>query len=271
MKKSRLATLAAVGTLVAVTTVAYNLIPASADNAPYGPEANHPNFWEDYLSWMAPDLMCIKQDPVPTPYTVASPPNGWKVFAVILKAGSGPSSNEVLFPAPGAVLTHQTGNDISHAIVCKSPAIPDPEPTPTVTLEPSPTPSESTPTPEPTPTATLSETPTPSPQPTVPATEPASTVTAKATVPAPTATVTASPEPQPTATATQTVTATPTTPDDPCGLGDPHESRMCETSASPSVLPVESSSASSTQTVLPSQSTAAASATARPGLPKAGV
>lgn len=262
-------TLAAAGILAAVTALAASIIPASADNAPYGPEANHPNFWEDYLSWMVPDLMCVKREPVPTPYTVASPPAGWEVFAVILKAGSGPSSNEVLFPAPGAVLTHQTGKDISHAIVCKSPTTPEPEPTPTVTLDPSPTPSETiTPTPEPTPTATLSETPTPSPQPTVTVTEPAPTVTATATVPGPTTTVTTSPEPTPTATVTQTVTTPATTPDDPCGLGDPHESRMCETSVSPSVLPVESSSASSTQTAHPSQSTAAA--TAKPGLPHAG-
>lgn len=178
---------------------------------------------------------------------------------------------------------------------CVVPAAPTPTPTPSETPDPTPEPSDSptpseSPTPEPTTTVTVTAP--PDPQPTVTATatatatetvtaspdpQPTVTTTATATatateqVPGPTVTATVTPDgsvhpspptttrPAPSTDHEQVVaSAYPTRPGDVCELGDPYESRMCE-SATQFPLPVEEST--STVAAVPAQV---------PGLPKAG-
>lgn len=144
---------------------------------------------------------------------------------------------------------------------CVVPAVPTPTPseTPTSTPEPSdsPTPSES-PSPDPAPTVTVTAS--PDPQPTETVTAPGPTVTATIT---PDGSVHPSPptttRPAPSTDHEQVVaSAYPGRTGDVCELGDPYESRMCE-SATQFPLPVEEST--STVAAVPAQV---------PGLPKAG-
>lgn len=201
-------TLIAAGVLTAVTALAASIIPAAAETYPHDPKLNHPNTWEVKF----PAGMCVKDDNPSTPYTVPTPPTGWELVAVVIKAGAGESANEVWRGvAAGDVLAHPTGKDHSHVIFCKDRAS---EPEPSTSPEPAPTVTVTTT--EPAPTETITE-----PGPTATVTEPAPTVTA-------TATATEIPSPAPTVTATTTATATVTT--------------------SPSSEPTETSSASSTRT-----------------------
>lgn len=251
-------------------------LPANAETLPHSPEHNKTGFWEEYL----PAEMCLKFEDPGTPYTVPAY-EGWTVVGVILKAGSGDDANEVFHgDQSGAVLSHPTGKDISHAIVCKDRRVePDPTPTPTVMPSEEPTPSE-TPTPEPsiTPSEGPTETPTPSrtptPEPSVtPSEDPTSTPTPSDT-PEPSQTPSEAPEPSesptplpsrtpsevPTPTNSPLPTPTGLVPADECALGDSFESRMCET-ARDFPLPTQEWSASSTRYVAPAS---------KPGLPSTG-
>ena len=158
----RKATIAAMIGFLALSASATAAV-AQDDDVPFGNDANQKEFWEDYFEAEGfLDVECETVEPVDTPYIMPDAPDDKEWIALVIKAGSGEGSNEIIYdPDAGEPYDHST-KDNSHVIQCTGT-----ESTPTSTPTPTPTPTM-TPTPTPTPTMT----PTPTPTPTVPPTGP---------------------------------------------------------------------------------------------------
>ena len=138
MRSTGVAALTAAGLIAALGL--FGGLTAHAD-IPDGSAANHPETWENYFGVAGID--CYKDQPVDTPYTVPSPPEGRMWYAVILKAGSENSTDEPsqVFKsvAGGTSLEHSSDKDISHVILCLVPkATMSPSPSPSVSPSPEP-------------------------------------------------------------------------------------------------------------------------------------
>ena len=147
MRSTGLAALTAAGLIAALGL--FGGLTAHAD-IPDGSAANQPETWENYFGVAGID--CYKDEPVDTPYTVPSAPEGRTWYAVILKAGSENSTDEpsqvFMSVVGGTMLEHSSDKDISHVILCSVPkATMSPSPSPSVSdstkpsVKPSPKPS----------------------------------------------------------------------------------------------------------------------------------
>lgn len=84
---------------------------------PQDPKYNNVSFWNDYFGDGA---VCVKFEPVSTPFTVPTNPSGYSWFSAIVKAGASDAANELYNGVkPGDKLVHSSGKSISHVILCK--------------------------------------------------------------------------------------------------------------------------------------------------------
>jgi len=130
--------------------------PVMVAAAPTGDTGNQPGSWETYFTEEgAVGVQCYKIENPATPFVVPSAPDGRQWLAVIVKAGSGDDSNWIAQPvSAGDELSHPSGKDNSHVILCHVPLVTTPpSSTPPSSTPPSSTPPSSTP-PSSTPPAT---------------------------------------------------------------------------------------------------------------------
>lgn len=116
----RRAGLIALTVLTAATAFGGPLVqPAGAAPGQPTGNVNHPAYWEALGHGQ-----CAKNENVPTPYNLPSPPSGHYWSLLVLKAGSAASTSDWLTqipnPTPGTYY-HPSGKDISYVIYCKKP------------------------------------------------------------------------------------------------------------------------------------------------------
>ncbi len=127
---------ALVSTIGAVALLAGSLgVLASASAAPVSSgvvasvdsDKNHTSYWESVLAGKYPGVKCVKYDNVDAKtFTVPAPDDGYDWVYAIVKAGANESvdqpNEEHSDVSEGDVLSHSSGKDISHVILCEAPS-----------------------------------------------------------------------------------------------------------------------------------------------------
>lgn len=126
---------ALVSTVGAVALLAGSLgVLASASAAPVSSgvaasvdsDKNHTSYWESVLAGQYPGVKCKKYDNVDAKtFTVPAADDGYDWVYAIVKAGADQSvdqpNEEHSSVSEGDVLSHSSGKDISHVILCEAP------------------------------------------------------------------------------------------------------------------------------------------------------